>query len=185
MHSRSNFRFKANKDNQPDRQTVRYTLHQYKDDNKPKNEKINLSFSIKRLTCFEWSTAVQISFGQTQLLLLIGLYCMLLLSCHVLPIYKSCTQIHSTDESHEVWSILGGGCLGCGTLRYGSWKPPSVQKIITIYRLYHGTLPWTILRAGQHSQYSDPLQAAWSRDWICWGRNLLHLSRPAQTASVV
>ena len=37
---------------------MRYTVHQYKDNNKPKNEAINLFFSVKILTCFEWSTAL-------------------------------------------------------------------------------------------------------------------------------
>ena len=142
-HSWSNFRFQANKDNQPNGQMVRYTLHQYKDDNKPKNEIINLFFLLKDLLALSGPQHGRISFGQTQLLLLIWLYCMLLLPCHVLPIYGSCIKIHSTDESHEVWSILGGGCLGCGTLHYDSWKPQSVQKVITIYRLYHG-LHWEL-----------------------------------------
>jgi hypothetical protein len=116
---------------------VRYTLHQYKDDNKPKNETINLSFSIIRLTCFEWSTALYDFFwpDTTPPSDLTILYVVTTMS-RLANLKKSCIKIQSTYELHEVRSILGGGCSGCGTLRYNSWNH-IVQKIITIYRLYH------------------------------------------------
>lgn len=147
MHSQSNFRFQANKDSQPNRQMMRYTLPQYKDDNKPKNEKINLSFSIKRLTCFEWSTAAQDFFwpDTTPPSDLTILYVVTTMSR-----LASLQKLH-TDTQYR-WVTWG--------MKYSWWW---------MFRLWHSALwlmettectkdhhnlqiiPWTILRAGQQS----------------------------------
>jgi hypothetical protein len=177
MHSWPNFWFHANQDNQPNRQMVRYTLHQYKEDKKTKKwDRDFYIFLLKDLLALSGPQHCRISFGQTQLLLLIGLYCMLLLPCHVLPVYKRCIKIHSTDESHDVWSMDVQVVALC-IMTYGNHRVYKRSSQFTDYtmELYHG-LYWGLDR--QHSQY-NPLQAAWYRDWICTGQNFLHLSRSA------
>ena len=95
-----------------------------------------------------------ISFGQTQLLLLIWLYCMLLLPCHVLPIYKRCIKIHSTDESHEVWSMDVQVVALC-IMAYGNHRVYKRSSQFTDYTMDY-TEGWTAVSLTTHYRLHGP-----------------------------